>query len=236
MNKVVQKDSLSGSVSKIGFGDPFFSRAFKIFRKPVFRPSVRCISFKNSPILRFLYRRLKTRYVRNPSAVIERSGPGWLTTSILSGRTLTSIGSRTSYPYGGMALSGSGKRRISPQLHAGTGGQARRPLRHPGGGYSGRLHPVSAPGRRRLPPQIPGGKRLEPSAACRPCKGQPDKHPLLGEWTKDHQSEVLLPSGGKPWFRFSIYASHVRYGNFSTVKRIFHYTPLYPCAKVYKGV
>ena len=56
MNKVVQKDSLSGSVSKIGFGDPFFSRAFKIFRKPVFRPSVRCISFKNSPILRFLYR------------------------------------------------------------------------------------------------------------------------------------------------------------------------------------
>ena len=63
------------------------------------------------------------------------------------------------------------------------------------------------------------GKRLEPSAACRPCKGQQDKHPLLGEWTKDHQSEVLLPSGGKPWFRFSIYASHVRYGNFSPVKR-----------------
>ena len=88
-----------------------------------------------------------------------------------------------------------------------------------GGGYSGRLHPVSAPGRRSLPPQIPGGKRLEPSAACRPCKGQPDKHPLLGEWTKDHQSEVLLPSGGKPWFRFSIYASHVRYGNFSPSKR-----------------
>ena len=25
-----------------------------------------------------------------------------------------------------------------------------------------------------------------------------DKHPLLGKWTKDHQSEVLLPSGGKP--------------------------------------
>ena len=40
-----------------------------------------------------------------------------------------------------------------------------------------------------------------------------------GKWTKDHQSEVLLPSGGKPWFRFSIYASHVRYGNFSPVKR-----------------
>ena len=79
--------------------------------------------------------------------------------------------------------------------------------------------PVSAPGRRSLPPQIPGGKRLEPSAACRPRKGQPDKHPLLGEWTKDHQSEVLLPSGGKPWFRFSIYASYVRYGNFSPVKR-----------------
>ena len=51
------------------------------------------------------------------------------------------------------------------------------------------------------------------------CKGQPDKHLLLGKWTKDHQSEVLLPSGGKPWFRFSIYASHVRYGNFSPVKR-----------------
>ena len=98
-------------------------------------------------------------------------------------------------------------------------GQARRPLRHPSGGYSGRLHPVSAPGRRSLPPQIPGGKRLEPSAACRPRKGQPDKHPLLGKRAKDHQSEVLLPSGGKPWFRFSIYASHVRYGNFSPVKR-----------------
>ena len=118
----------------------------------------------------------------------------------------------------------------------GTCGQARRPLRHPGGGYSGRLHPVSAPGRRRLPPQIPGGKRLEPSAACRPCKGQPDKHPLLGKWTKDHQSEVLLPSGGKPWFRFSIYASHVRYGNFSPGKRLFNYTPLYHCLKGYKGV
>ena len=74
-------------------------------------------------------------------------------------------------------------------------------------------------GRRRLPPQMPGGKRLEPSAACRPCKGQQDKHPLLGNRTKDHQSEVLLPSGGKPWFRFSIYASHVRYGNFSPAKR-----------------
>ena len=118
-----------------------------------------------------------------------------------------------------MALSGSRKRHISPQLYAGTCGQARRPLRHPGGGHSGRLHPVSAPGRRRLPPQIPGGKRLEPSATCRPRKGQQDKHPLLGEWTKDHQSEVLLPSGGKTWFRFSIYASHVRYGNFSPVKR-----------------
>ena len=107
------------------------------------------------------------------------------------------------------------RRSFSPE----TCGQARRPLRYPSGGYSGRLHPVSAPGRRRLPPQIPGGKRLEPSAACRPCKGQQDKHPLLGKWTKDHQSEVLLPSGGKPWFRFSIYASHVRYGNFSPAKR-----------------
>ena len=64
-----------------------------------------------------------------------------------------------------------------------------------------------------------GRQRLEPSAACRPRKGQPDKHPLLGKRAKDHQSEVLLPSGGKPWFRFSIYASHVRYGNFSPVKR-----------------
>ena len=70
-----------------------------------------------------------------------------------------------------LKISGSGKRHISPQLYAGAGGQARRPLRHPGGGYSGRLPPVSAPGRRRLPPQIPGDKRLEPSAACRPCKG-----------------------------------------------------------------
>lgn len=50
-------------------------------------------------------------------------------------------------------------------------------------------------------------------------RGRQDKHPLLGKWTKDHQSEVLLPSGGKPWFRFSIYASHVRYGNFSPAKR-----------------
>lgn len=46
-----------------------------------------------------------------------------------------------------------------------------------------------------------------------------DKHPLLGKRAKDHQSEVLFPSGGKPWFRFSIHASHVRYGNFSPVKR-----------------
>ena len=118
-----------------------------------------------------------------------------------------------------MTLSGSGKRHISPQLYAGTCGQAGCLLFHPGQRPSGRLHPVSAPGRRSLPPQIPGGKRLEPSAACRPCQGRQDKHPLLGEWTKDHQSEVLLPSGGKPWFRFSIYASHVRYGNFSPVKR-----------------
>ena len=81
-----------------------------------------------------------------------------------------------------------------------------------------------------LPPQIPGGKRLEPSAACRPRKGQPDKHPLLGKRTKDHQSEVLLPSGGKPWFRFSIYASHVRYGNFSPGKRTFPYHA-YPIAR-----
>ena len=42
--------------------------------------------------------------------------------------------------HGGMALSGSRKRHISPQLYAGTCGQARRPLRHPGGGHSGRLH------------------------------------------------------------------------------------------------
>ena len=98
-------------------------------------------------------------------------------------------------------------------------GQARRPLRHPGGGHSGRLHPVSAPGRRRLPPQIPGGKRLEPSATCRPRKGQPDKHPLLGKRTKDHQPKVFPASGRKSWARFSFYASHVRYGNFSLVKR-----------------
>ena len=52
-----------------------------------------------------------------------------------------------------------------------------------------------------------------------PRKGQPDKYSLLGKRTKDPQSEVLLPSGGKPWFRFSIYASHVRYGNFSPAKR-----------------
>ena len=31
-----------------------------------------------------------------------------------------------------------------------------------------------------------GAKRLEPSATCRPRKGQPDKHPLLGKRTKDH--------------------------------------------------
>ena len=80
--------------------------------------------------------------------------------------------------------------------------------------------PVSAPGRRRLPPQIPGGKRLEPSAACRPCKRSARTSIRCWEsGQKDHQSEVLLPSGGKPWFRFSIYASHVRYGNFSPVKR-----------------
>ena len=135
-----------------------------------------------------------------------------------------------------MALSGSGKRHISPQLYAGTCGQARRPLRHPGGGHSGRLHPVSAPGRRRLPPQIPGDKRLEPSAACRPCQGRQDKYSLLGDRTENHQPKVFPASGRKSWARFSFYASHVRYGNFSPVKRIFHYTPLYPCVKGYKGV
>ena len=132
-----------------------------------------------------------------------------------------------------MALSGSGKRRISPQLHAGACGQARRPLRHPGGGYSGRLHPVSAPGRRRLPPQIPGGKRLEPSAACRPCQGRQDKHSLLGNRTENHQSEMFPPSGRKSRARFSFYATHVRYSNFSPVRRFFRYTPLYPCLKGY---
>ena len=57
--------------------------------------------------------------------------------------------------------------------------------------------------------------------SCEGCglTSQPNKHPLLGKRTKDHPSEVLLPSGGKPWFRFSIYASHVRYGNFSPAKR-----------------
>ena len=118
-----------------------------------------------------------------------------------------------------MALTGSGKRHISPQLYAGTCGQARRPLRHPGGGHSGRLHPVSAPGRRSLPPQIPGGKGMEPSATCRPCKGQPDKHPLLGDRTENHQPKVFPASGRKSWARFSFYAAHVRYGNFSPAKR-----------------
>ena len=65
-----------------------------------------------------------------------------------------------------MALSGSGKRRISPQLHARTCGQARRPLRHPGGGYSGRLHPVSAPGRRRLPQDAPAVSQQELCCFC----------------------------------------------------------------------
>ena len=42
-----------------------------------------------------------------------------------------------------------------------------------------------------IPVQKQGGKRLESPAACRPRKGQPDKHPLLGKRAKDHQSEVL---------------------------------------------
>ena len=113
-----------------------------------------------------------------------------------------------------MALSESGKRRISPQLHARTCGQARRPLRHPGGGHSGRLHPVSAPGRRRLPPQIPGVKRLEPSAACRPCQGRQDKYSLLGDRTENHQPKVFPASGRKSWARFSFYAAHVRVEDF----------------------
>jgi len=29
------------------------------------------------------------------------------------------------------------------------------------------------------------------TSTAAPCKGQPDKHPLLGKRTKDHQSEVL---------------------------------------------
>ena len=70
-----------------------------------------------------------------------------------------------------------------------------------------------------LPPQIPGGKRLEPSAACRPCQGRQDKYSLLGDRTENHQPKVFPASGRKSWARFSIYASHVRYGNFSPVKR-----------------
>ena len=113
----------------------------------------------------------------------------------------------------------SGKRQFPPELLPGDCGQARRPLRHPGGGHSGRLHPVSAPGRRRLPPQIPGDKRLKSSAACRPCKGQQDKHPLLGDRTENHQPKVFPASGRKSWDRFSFYAAHMRYGNFSPAKR-----------------
>ena len=90
-------------------------------------------------------------------------------------------------------------------------------------------------GRRRLPPQIPGDKRLEPSAACRPCQGRQDKYSLLGDRTETISQSV---SGFWPKILgpISFYASHVRYGNFSPVKRIFHYTPLYPCVKGYKGV
>ena len=62
-------------------------------------------------------------------------------------------------------------------------------------------------------------KRLEPSAAGRPRKGQQDKHPLLGKWTENHQPKVFPASGRKSWARFSFYASHVRYGNFSSAKR-----------------
>lgn len=64
-----------------------------------------------------------------------------------------------------------------------------------------------------------GGDFLRRYRESKGWSRQQDKHPLLGEWTKDHPSEMLLPSGGKPWFRFSIYASHVRYGNFSPAKR-----------------
>ena len=64
-----------------------------------------------------------------------------------------------------------------------------------------------------------GGAFLRRYREAKGWNRQQDKHPLLGKRTKDHPSEVLLPSGGKPWFRFSIYASHVKYGNFSPVKR-----------------
>ncbi len=37
-----------------------------------------------------------------------------------------------------------------------------------GGGYSGRLHSVSAPGRRRLPPQIPGGSQILADGSAEP--------------------------------------------------------------------
>ena len=50
-------------------------------------------------------------------------------------------------------------------------------------------------------------------------KGQPDKHPLLGDRTENHQPKVFPASGRKSWARFSFYAAHVRYGNFSPVKR-----------------
>ena len=113
-----------------------------------------------------------------------------------------------------MALSGSGKRRISPQLHAGAGRQARCPLRHPGGGHSGRLHPVFPPGWRGFSPRIPTGKRLESPAACRPCQGRQDKHSLLGNRTENHQPEVFPASGRKSWARFYCYAAYVRVEDF----------------------
>lgn len=48
-----------------------------------------------------------------------------------------------------------------------------------------------------------------------------DKHSLLGDRTENHQPKVFPPFGRKSWARFSVYAAHVRYGNFSPVRSLF---------------
>ncbi|MFQ9854984.1 MAG: helix-turn-helix domain-containing protein [Ruminococcus callidus] len=51
------------------------------------------------------------------------------------------------------------------------------------------------------------------------AKVRQDKYSLLGDRTENHQPKVFPASGRKSWARFSFYAAHVRYGNFSPAKR-----------------
>ena len=91
---VTLKNVRSASVSKMGMGEPLDSSALSTVAIPVplFSASPRC--FRRSPILAFLYRVVAILNDAMSSSLMLRSGPGKLSTVILSGCIVTVIGSR----------------------------------------------------------------------------------------------------------------------------------------------